>query len=375
MNFILTEEQNMLADTARRFVDEHVSLERFRRRRGEPAHSPELWNQMVDMGWTALIVPEEFDGLGLGMTEFVLVLETLGRNLATEPLWSSALLGGAAIAAAGTLEQRAEWLPGVADGSRVVALAYAERDTRYDLRRCRCEAVRDGDGWRLTGSKAHVLDASAATNVLVMARTSGASNAADGRTLFLVPASELGIAPQRRVDERDAATITLDGVHVSTSQIIGAVGGAGEVLDAILDRALVGIAAEMLGAATRALELSLAYLREREQFGAPLGSFQALQHRAAKVFIQVEMARSAVMLAARAIDANQDDAPAMASLAKAKAGQALELAANEGIQFHGGVGMTDEYDIGFFLKRHRGADTTLGDAAWHRRRWATLQGY
>ncbi len=365
----------MLADTARRFVDEHVSLERFRRRRGEPAHSPELWNQMVDMGWTALIVPEEFDGLGLGMTEFVLVLETLGRNLATEPLWSSALLGGAAIAAAGTLEQRAEWLPGVADGSRVVALAYAERDTRYDLRRCRCEAVRDGDGWRLTGSKAHVLDASAATNVLVMARTSGASNAADGRTLFLVPASELGIAPQRRVDERDAATITLDGVHVSTSQIIGAVGGAGEVLDAILDRALVGIAAEMLGAATRALELSLAYLREREQFGAPLGSFQALQHRAAKVFIQVEMARSAVMLAARAIDANQDDAPAMASLAKAKAGQALELAANEGIQFHGGVGMTDEYDIGFFLKRHRGADTTLGDAAWHRRRWATLQGY
>lgn len=377
MNFVHTEEQALLAETARRFADEHVPLERFRARRALGPHAPELWKRIADMGWLALVLPEEHDGLGLGLAEYAIVAEALGRNLCTEPLWTTALLAGRAIAAAGGAQQRAAWLPAIAAGRLVATLALQEPGGRYDLFRVRTSARETEDGFVLDGTKAHVLDAGVAGLVLVVARTSGAPDQRDGLSLFAVPtdAPGLSIVRERRVDERDAATVTLTGVRVGHDALLGAPGQAAATLDAVLDPALVGLAAEMLGAAEHAMEITLEYMRGRVQFDVPIASFQALQHRMAHVFERVEMARSAVMAAARAWDAGSGDAAAFASMAKAKASQALELAAKEGIQIHGGVGMTDEYDIGLFLKRHRGAETTLGDRAWHLRRWAELSGY
>ena len=377
MQLIPTEEQALLAETAKRFVAEHATLARFRKQRGGEPYSLSVWTRMAEMGWQGMIIPEEYAGFGLGMAELTIVFEALGRNLATEPLWSTVLLAGEAIRQFGTEAQRANWLPEIAGGGLVATVAHSEPKGRYDLYRCATAALPVEGGFSLEGTKAHVLDGSVADLLLVVARTSGQPDDRDGLTVFAVDPKAAGVTVtrHRRVDERDAATVELDGVVVGEESVIGGVGDGADVLDGILDRALVGLAAELVGAATHAMEMTLSYMRERVQFGVAIATFQALQHRMARVFIQVELARSAVLGAARALDEGSELAPAFASMAKAKATEALEIAAKEGIQFFGGVGMTDEYDIGFYLKRHRGADATLGDRGYHLKRWATLRGY
>ena len=380
MQLALTEDQELIAKTAADFVAEKSPISRVRELRDKNdalGFSRPLWEEMAELGWVGIPLPEAHGGAGLGLGELAVVMEALGRTLAPEPFLSSVLLAGQALTLAGTEAQQEAWLPGIAAGEKLATLAFQEPRSRYDLRRVATRAEREGDGWKLTGDKIQVLDAGAADLLIVSARTAGDEADADGIGLFLVPAGAPGleITAQNRVDHRPAGLVRLGGVTVPADAQLGSAGECGDVLEDVIDRATVGLCAEMLGAMVEAFELTLAHLKERQQFDVPIGSFQALKHRAADVFMEIELARSTVMAAARGVDEGAADARRLVSLAKARCSDAFVLATNEGVQMFGGVGMTDEYDIGFYMKRARAAEMTFGDAAFHRARWAALGGY
>ena len=380
MALVLTEDQELLAQTARDFVRTNSPLSRLRALRdGQDSvgFSPDLWQEMAQLGWAGILIPEEYGGAGLGLADFAVVLEAVGRNLAPEPFLSTVLLGGQLLADAGSPEQKQAWLSGVATGEKILALAYQEARSRYDLNRVSTRATAEGDAWRLLGEKIQVLDGQNADALIVSARTSGEDTDPDGITLFLIAPDTPGVAliPQTRVDGRAAALVNLDGVKVGAESIVGTVGQGFQTLSYIVDLATVGLCAEMLGGMSQIFEDTLDYLKTREQFGVVIGSFQALKHRAANVFMEIELCRSAVMAAANAADAGESDLALLVSLAKARCSDAFVLATNEGVQMHGGIGMTDEHDAGLYLKRARAAEMTFGDAAWHRDRWARLRGY
>jgi acyl-CoA dehydrogenase len=262
----------------------------------------------------------------------------------------------------------------VCAGDAIVSLAHQEARSRYDVHHVETRAEKTPAGFRLAGEKIQVLDGHVADALLIPARTSGAVADAAGISLFLVTRGAAGLtsARQTRVDSRGAALVKLDGV---AGELIGAEGQAGALLERVVDRASVGLCAEMLGGMQQAFALTLEHLKTRKQFDVPIGSFQALKHRAADVFIEIELAKSVVMAAARAIDEDSPEVARLASLAKARCSDAYVLATNEGVQMFGGVGMTDEYDIGLYMKRARAAELSFGDAAFHRARWARLNGY
>jgi alkylation response protein AidB-like acyl-CoA dehydrogenase len=313
----------------------------------------------------------------MGLAELAVVLEELGRNLAPEPFLSTVLLAGQVLQLAGSEAQQKRWLEPVARGEAFLALAQQERGSRFELHHVATRAEARGNGYRISGEKIAVLDGAAADAIVVVARTAGAEDDRSGITLFLVASDAPGLRAlrQSRVDSRGAALVHLDGCEVGADALIGALGEGLPVLEAAVDRATVGLCAEMLGSMSEAFARTLDYLKQRIQFGVPIGSFQALKHRAAELFIQIELCRSAVMAAARAVDAGGAEAAVLVSLAKARCSDAAILVANEAIQMHGGIGMTDEHEIGFYLKRARVAELTLGDGAWHRARWARLAGY
>ncbi len=374
MQLVLSEDQELIAKTAADFVAERSPLSRVRELRDAgdaTGFSRSLWKEMAELGWVGIPFPEEHGGAGMGLAELAVVLEALGRNLAPEPFLSTVLLAGQAIALGGSREQKQAWLPRIAAGDALLSLAHQEARSRFDLGALETRAEAAGDGVALSGEKVQVLDAGVAEALVVPALEAG------GISLLLVPAEAPGVSveAQSRVDGRAAGLVRLDGVRLGADARLGAAGAAGPLLEAVVDRATVGLCAEMLGAMTRAFEMTLEHLKQREQFGAVIGSFQALKHRAADVFIGVELCRSAVMAAARSLDAADERAAGLVSLAKARCSEAFLHAANEGVQMFGGVGMTDEYDIGFYLKRARAAELTFGDAAWHRDRWARLEGY
>ena len=380
MQLLLTEDQELLAKTAADFVAEQSPVSRFRELRDSDdplGFSKSLWKQMAELGWVGIPFPEEFGGAGLGLSELTVILEALGRNLAPEPFISTVLLAGEALLLGGSDAQKKRWIEPVAAGDAFLALAYQEVRGRYDLHRIATRAERNGDGWRITGEKRHVIDGGAADALIVAARTAGDVSDADGITLLLVEAGAKGVTleRQRRVDSRGAALVRLEAVEVGADAVVGVEGQGGALLEDAIDRATVGLCAEMLGAMSACFERTLEYLKQREQFGVPIGSFQALKHRSAEMYIEIELSRSTLMAAARAVDAGTDDARKLISLAKARCSDALILISNEGVQMHGGIGMTDEHDIGFYMKRARVAATTFGDAAWHRDRWARLSGY
>ncbi len=380
MQLVLTEDQELLAKTVADFAKERSPVSRVRALRDDrdpDGFSRALWREMAELGWVGIPFPESVGGADLGLAELVLVLEGLGRKLAPEPFLSGVLLGGQALLLGGSPAQQEKWLPKLVEGEWWVSLAYQERSSRYDLRCVATRAEPAGKGWRLNGEKIQVLDAHTADLILVAARTSGEERDAAGITLFAIQrgAAGLRLERQRRVDSRSAALVFLDGVSAGADDIIGAEGEGGELLERVVDRATVGLCAEMLGSMSEAFERTLTYLKQREQFGAPIGSFQSLKHRAAQQFIEIELCRSAVMAAARAVDADEDDAAKLVSLAKARCSDAAILVANESVQMHGGIGMTDEHEIGFYLKRARAAELTFGDAAFHRDRWARLSEY
>ncbi len=380
MALVLTEDQELLAQTARDFVRTNSPLSRLRALRdGQDSvgFSPDLWQEMAQLGWAGILIPEEYGGAGLGLADLAVVLEAVGRNLAPEPFLSTVLLGGQLLADAGSPEQKQAWLSGIATGEKILALAYQEARSRYALNRVSTRATAEGDAWRLLGEKIQVLDGQNADALIVSARTSGEDTDPDGITLFLIAPDTPGVAliPQTRVDGRAAALVNLDGVKVGTESIVGTVGQGFQTLSYIVDLATVGLCAEMLGGMSHIFDDTLDYLKTREQFGVVIGSFQALKHRAANVFMEIELCRSAVIAAANAADAGESDLALLVSLAKARCSDAFVLATNEGVQMHGGIGMTDEHNAGLYLKRARAAEMTFGDAAWHRDRWARLRGY
>jgi len=380
VELVLTEDQELLAKTAADFVTEHSPVARMRKLRDTKdavGFSRPLWKQMAELGWVGIPFPEEHGGAGLGFAELVVVLEALGRTLAPEPFLSTVLLGGQALLLGGSAEQKKAWLPKLVAGDAIVTLAHQEAKSRYDLRQIEARAEKAGAGWRIAGEKIQVLDGHVADAIVVAARTSGSAGDARGITLFLVKAGApgLGVTRQWRVDSRSAALVTLSGVEAVAADVVGEVDAGGELLERVVDRATIGLCAEMLGGMLQAAEDTFRYLKERVQFGVPIGSFQALKHRAARMYIELELARSAVMAVARAADEGSDELPKLVSLAKARCSDAYVLITNEAVQMFGGVGMTDEYDVGFYMKRARAAEMTFGDAAFHRDRWARLSGY
>lgn len=380
MALVLTEDQEILAQAARDFVRDRSPVSRARALRDagdEVGFSRDLWRAMGALGWPGILIPEDYGGAGMGLADLAVVLEAVGRTLAPEPFLSTVLLGGQLLTRAGSDAQKRAWLPGIAAGEQVVAVAYQEARSRYALHRVATRAVAQGDAWVLSGEKVQVLDGRHADLLIVSARTAGESDDRDGLSLFLVApdAPGLTVTPQTRVDGRAAALVRLDEVAVSGDALLGPAGHGLPILASVVDQATVGLCAEMLGGMSRIFDDTLAYLKTREQFGVPIGSFQALKHRAARVFMDVELCRSTVMAAARAADAGDADLPLLASLAKARCSDAFVLATNEGVQMHGGIGMTDEHDAGLYLKRARAAEMTFGDADWHRARWAALRGY
>jgi acyl-CoA dehydrogenase len=367
-NLLLNDEQQMLSKTAQEFIRERAPagrLRTFRDSKDEVGFSRALWGEMADLGWLGLPVPEEYGGLGLGFFDLCVVLEQTGRELMPEPFISTLLLGTQALLLGGTDAQRKDMLPGVVSGETLLALGYDEGGHPVT-------ATKSADGFVLRGEKAQVLDGHVADRIIV-----SAVGDAGATTLFLVdPASDgVTVTRQHRVDGLGAALVSLDGVKVTLEAVVGGLGDGASLLELVLDRASVGVAAQMLGASEQAFEDTLAYIKEREQFGVPIGSFQALQHRAVSVFTDIALARSAVLAAARTVDEFPDDVPRAAALAATLASETFLHAAKEGIQMHGGIGVTDEHDIGFYMKRAHAAHITFGKPAQRRERWAELHGY
>jgi alkylation response protein AidB-like acyl-CoA dehydrogenase len=369
MDLVISEEQRMLQRAARDFASSRSTMKRVRSLRdaslrGEPAFSREVWGEMARLGWLDPDLPAGFSRI---------VHEELGRGLLPEPLLSCVALGGGAIKLGGTDAQKAEHCAAIASGERLVALAFQEERSRYALDRVATDAERAGSDWVLRGEKHQVMGGASADWFVVSAATD------EGLTLFLVPRAAKGVSVERqhRLDSRDAAIVRLEGVRVGVGAILGEPDRGLPLLERVMDRATIALTAEMLGLSSAAFDLTLEYLKTREQFGVAIGTFQALQHRAARLFVELELARSAVMLAHGAIDDDAGDAAIAraASVAKAKLSDVAMLVGHEAIQMHGGIGMTDEHDIGLYLKRARVAELTFGDAAHHRDRFARIDGY
>jgi len=378
MALVLTDEQAMIREAADGFFASEAPVSEFRRLRDAKdavGFSRDLWKTMAEMGFTGVLVPEAHGGSGLGLVAANLVQEAVGRNLSLSPFLSTAVLGATALAGASG-EQQAALFPKLAAGDLLLALA-SDEASRHSPHLIRTRAEAAGNGFRITGAKTFVLDGHAADRLIVAARTSGEDDDRDGITLFLVDPKTAGVSVKRTmmVDSRNAADVRFDGVQVDGADVIGAVGEGAAILDRVLDAGRTCLAAEMVGVSAQSFAMTVGYLKEREQFGRKIGSFQALQHRAAQLFCEIELAKSATLKAAQALDAGDKDAPLYASLAKAKAGAVARLATNEGVQMHGGIGMTDEFDIGFYMKRARAAETSFGDLSFHGDRLARMLGY
>ena len=378
MNFNLTEDQQLLRDTAQSFVNDQLPVARLRKLREEGANKgdPETQSKLAELGFFGTLTPEEFGGSDFGMVGLGQILEAQGRTIALTPLVQTALIGATALTLGGSADQKSEWLPKIAAGQITTALALDE-GTHHAPTRIAAAAAKDGDGYTLNGVKRFVPDGHIANLLIVAARTSGAENDANGISLFLVPSDATGITVQNlaTVDSHGAAHITFDGVNVGASNVLGTVDRGSDILDPVLDRARIGLAAEMLGASAAAFEITLEYLQTRKQFGQLIGSFQALQHRAAQMFTEIELTRSAVAAALSAVDESANDVPELASLAKARAAETLHLVSNETVQMHGGIGMTDEHDAGLYMKRARVLEALYGGEGFHRDRYARLMGF
>jgi alkylation response protein AidB-like acyl-CoA dehydrogenase len=379
MALVLSSDAQLVKDTALDFFKEKSPITALRKLRDDKdptGFSRDLWREMAALGWAGFLVPETYGGSEFGSVGLGLVMEVAGRSLAASPLLSTALIGASALVLGGSEAQKSRHLPPLVEGERLFALAL-EEGSHHAPYRIATKAERTGTGWRLSGEKRFVLDGHVADVLIVAARTSGETSARDGITLFLVPGDASGLTRTRSfmVDSRNAANLRLDGVELGADAVLGPVDGGADILDPVLDRARIGLAAEMLGSAAEAFERTVQYLKERKQFGVPIGSFQALKHRAAEMFCELELTHSAVLAALVALDEGANDVPQLASLAKAKAGDTFFLVGNEGVQMHGGIGMTDEHEIGFFLKRARVAQASFGDAPFHRDRYASLLGY
>jgi alkylation response protein AidB-like acyl-CoA dehydrogenase len=379
MALTLTAEQQLLHNNATQWLSEAapVSLQRrLRDTKDANGYSLDVWREMASLGFLGTTIPEAYGGSGLGYLELGLVLQACGRTLVPAPVLSTVALGAGLLLAGGTEAQKKALLPAIADGRALLAVAF-EETARFKPHHVACKAERIGQSYRLTGQKTFVLDGHVADQLIVSARTSGAVGDRQGINLFLVDARRAGVKLERTsmLDSRSAAKCTLEAVEVPADALLGQPDKGADLLDPVLDRAAVCVAAELLGICEKAYETTLEYLKVRVQFDALIGSFQALQHRAANMFCEVELAKSLVFDALSAMDEGRDDAALIASAAKARLSDASKWITREAIQLHGGIGMTDEHDIGLFMKRAAVAEATFGDSAYHRDRFARLKGF
>lgn len=373
------EDQAMLADTASQFMADEGAitkqLRHWRDRDCKDGFGHALWKQFAEMGFTGMLVGEDDGGLGMGQVEAGIVLEEIGRNLTPSPFLSSSVLAATALKH-GSNDVRGRWLPGLISGEQVFAVAIDE-GPKHRPQTIACRAEKSGNGFRLSGQKDFVVYGASSEMIVVAARTSGSDSEDGGITLFAVPQDAAGMTHDsvRLVDSSMASHIKFDGVELDGDAVIGEVDGGREVLDAMLKAGRIGAAAEGVGVAQGAMDMTVDYLKQRKQFGKLIGEFQALQHRAAHLYSEVEIARAVTIKAAQLFDGGSDKADLMASVAKAKVAKAAGLAVREGVQMHGGIGMTDEYDIGLYMKRDRALQEFLGDQYFHAGRVAELSGY
>ena len=379
MAMLLTDEQNMLRDAARGFLQASAPIDQLRRLRDEASsdgYDRDTWKSMAEMGWSGVLIPEDHGGVAMGHVAAGVIAEEMGRTLTASPFLSTAVMGAIAVAGYGSASQREQWLSKIADGTTNVAVAVDE-DRSHSPGLVTTSAQASDRGFRISGGKSFVADGHVADLILVSARSSGGVRDENGISLFLVPRDCAGLTIERQmmVDSRNSATVQFDGVEVDFDALVGEAGAGYAVLEHVLDAGRACLAAEMLGSAQECLAQTIDYLSTRRQFDRPIGSFQALQHRAAHLFTEIEVGRSAVMRALQALDAASKDRQLIVSVAKSKVGRVAQLAAQEAIQMHGGIGMTDEFNIGFFLKRVRVAEALYGDANFHADKFARMRNY
>jgi len=379
MALILNEEQQSLKDIAKEFLQKNAPVTHFREIRdtnNELGYDEVLWKEMVNLGWPGILIPEEYGGFDFGMVGMGSIFEEMGKTLTPSPLFATGVLGASLISIGGNDSQKQTLLPKIVDGSLTTALAL-EENNRHSPNVISTSATKSGDNYEISGEKTFVIDGHSANLLIVAARTEGSIDDESGITLFMLdPKTDgLEITKTSMVDSRNSAQVKLRNVVVSSSDILGGLNNGSGILENVLDRAQIAISAEMLGNASQAFQITLEYIKERKQFGAVIGTFQALQHRAAEMYSEIELTKSSVIAACNAVDENSNDLKRMASLAKFKAGETNHLVTNEAIQMHGGVGVTDEYDVGLYLKRARVTEQIFGNSEYHIDRYATLSDY
>jgi alkylation response protein AidB-like acyl-CoA dehydrogenase len=375
MPLYLDDDQTVLQDTIRDFVAEHAPVSHMRALRDADdatGFSRDLWKQFAEMGFTGILIGEEQGGLGLGHVEAGVVLEEIGRNLSPSPFLSTAVAAVEALKGTGQAER---WFPGIIAGETVAALAIDEGAKHRDT--VAMTAERSGNGFKLTGAKRFVTHGHIADLIIVAARTGGSADDTDGITLFAVPKDAAGLSAnaERLADSSLAARLEFEGVEVDADAVIGEVDAGRTPLDRLLRAGRTGASAELLGVGGGAMDMTIGYMKERKQFGTLIGSFQALQHRAAHLYSEMEVARAAVLKAQQLLDQGSDRVDEAVSVAKAMTALATTLSVQEGVQMHGGIGMTDEYDIGFYMKRARVLAEMFGDANFHADKLAIAAGY
>ena len=373
MDFGFSEEQEMLRKSARDFLAKESPMTYVRQMmEDERGFTDAQWKKMAELGWMGLILPEQYGGAGLDFVDLVVVLEEMGRVVLPGPFFSTAVLGGVALLTGGSTAQKERYVPRLAAGDLRVTLAQLEPSARWDAEGIGLEARKAADGYKLSGTKLFVPDAHVADLLVVAGRAPG-SKGTEGVSLFLVDSKSPGVAITllKTMDQtRKLCEVEVKDVSVPADRVLGEPGQGWKLLEQILDRGKVGICAEMCGGAARVLEMSVEYAKVREQFGRPIGSFQAIQHKCANMLVEVESSKSATYYAAWAVANDVAEAPLAAAMAKAYCSDAYRMVSGEGIQIHGGIGFTWEHDMHLYFKRAKWGETTLGDAVFHRERVA-----
>ena len=370
-NLTLSEDEVMLIDSARGFLDGASPVAKFRELRDAgQAYNADVWKQMADLGWTGVLVPEEQGGIDMGHSAANLLAQEMGKTLVSSPFISTAVMAATALRQVADNPRAAAALGQIASGDVAYGLAIDE-GPKHNPANTQMVAKRVGNGFELTGDKTFVVDGSNADRLLVLAKTD------DGLTLFDIPADRAGITrtAQNMIDARDSAAINFNSVEATGEDIVGAVDNAMDVLKPALQAGQAALAAEMVGLSSGAFGMTVDYLKERKQFGVLIGQFQSLQHRAAHLWSEIEITSSTILNAGRMLDEDPENAELSVSLAKARGAQTAKLAVMEGVQMHGGIGMTDAFDMGFFMKRARVAQEWLGDYGYHAEKIAASKGY
>ena len=379
MKLVLTEEEQFLKDTAKNFADERSPITHFRalRDNNDPLlWDKDLWSEMTKLGWPGILIPEDYGGSNFGVTGISVILNECAKTLTPSPLFATGVIGAYSITNYGTEKQKEFYLPKIVNGELTTALAIDE-SSHHNPADTEIIAKKQGSSFIINGKKTFVIDGASADLIILLARTSGIKGDMTGLTLFLVDANSNGIDRRKldMADSRNYANINFKNVEIPDSDILGDLETGGETIENILDIGRIAMASEMLGNAEAAFETTLDYLKQRKQFGVLIGSFQALQHRAAEMFCEIELTKSSVMGAMKAADEGSNELQRLSSLAKTMAGETLHLVSNEAVKMPGGIGVTGEYDIGFFLKRARVAEQIFGSSKYHTERYANLSGF